>query len=367
MVFNFDPLRAIITRDRLLVLVPDGADSILKNLEERIAGSGLEYDGYEDEIETDSNYNDGRGDEVNESKDFLISKDFSINTLGSIFEVENQMNGNDDGGDNDNGGSDEESDDNWSEMMMEMERQRDDLTFELLCVNACLSTVFEMLADDTNELQEKGLEYVQDRIIGEKQRVRPEDALAAIRNLKNATKVMQARVKGFVHSINRILNEDEDMALMNLSRLVTHPKNFLQPISQEMLEVESDEPELVLESNLNNALTLSNALDLIEGKVETASDLIDARMDAARNKFLLASLVMSIASLSLTVMSCINGLFGMNLRTGLEDETGTFVHVLYGSISGSVFLGIAIFAGMIFTGVISGIGPVDQDGIDTLF
>jgi hypothetical protein len=57
---------------------------------------------------------------------------------------------------------------------------------------------------------------------------------------------------------------------MNLSRLVTHPENFVQPISPEMLEIESDEPELVLESNLHNALTLSNALDLIQGQVDTA-------------------------------------------------------------------------------------------------
>ena len=130
-----------------------------------------------------------------------------------------------------------------------------------------------MLADDTRELQDKGLRCIQERVIGgrgKKQTLKPEDALAVIRNLKNAVKVMQARVNGFVHSINRILNEDEDMALMNLSRLVSHPGTFVQPISQEMLEIESDEPELVLETNLHNALTLSNALDLIEGQVDTA-------------------------------------------------------------------------------------------------
>ena len=41
MLLNFDPLRAICLRDRLLVLVPDGADSILIHLEKRVRG-GLE-------------------------------------------------------------------------------------------------------------------------------------------------------------------------------------------------------------------------------------------------------------------------------------------------------------------------------------
>ena len=38
MLLNFDPLRAIVLRDRLLVLVPDGADSILIALEQRVRG-----------------------------------------------------------------------------------------------------------------------------------------------------------------------------------------------------------------------------------------------------------------------------------------------------------------------------------------
>ena len=60
------------------------------------------------------------------------------------------------------------------------------------------------------------------------------------------------------------------MALMNVSRLVTHPQNFIQPISAELLEIESDNPELVLESNLQSVMSLSNALELIDGQVSSA-------------------------------------------------------------------------------------------------
>ena len=307
-VFNFDPLRAIITRDRLLVLVPSGADSILKNLEERIVGNNMEeiecyYDDDEDDdnddIENDliTNNNTSKRQYVDEES--VIEKaggvkiDDESDLLGNIFNDSDMG----EGGDTyDDTTYDDDDDDDWSNIMaMDDMDQQTDLTFELLCVNACLATVFEMLADDTEELEEKGLKYVQNRIIGGNNNnnsnnnsnsrgffgrimnnsqnnniVRPEDALAVIRNLKNATKVMQARVKGFVQSLTRILNEDEDMALMNVSRLISHPQNFIQPVSIAQLEIESDEPELVLESNLHNALTLSNALDLIQGQVDTA-------------------------------------------------------------------------------------------------
>ncbi len=282
-VFNFDPLRAIITRDRLLILVPNGADSILKNIEERIVGSCLEFNEYNDEaIESPNSANSGEKwkDENWNTKTRIASPNNRLENLeeGVIEDDGNttkvgETNGNGFNQENEDAKS-HDDDDGWDEMvMMGIEEEQNDLTFELLCVNACLSTVFEMLADDTREIQDKGLQCIQERVIGgrgKKQPLRPEDALGVIRNLKNKINVMQARVKGFVQSINRILNEDEDMALMNLSRLVSHPENFFQPVSQEMLEIESDEPELVLESNLHNALTLSNALDLIQGQVDTA-------------------------------------------------------------------------------------------------
>ena len=57
----------------------------------------------------------------------------------------------------------------------------------------------------------------------------------------------------------------------------------------------------------------------------------------------------------------------MNLTNHYENDPTKFVEVTFGSIAGSLVLGVTILAGMIFTGVITGIGPVNQDGIDSLF
>ena len=57
----------------------------------------------------------------------------------------------------------------------------------------------------------------------------------------------------------------------------------------------------------------------------------------------------------------------MNLTNHYELDPNKFTEVTFGTIAGSLVLGVTILAGMRMTGVISGIGPVDQDGVDQLF
>ena len=42
---------------------------------------------------------------------------------------------------------------------------------------------------------------------------------------------------------------------MNLSRIVTHPERCIQPVPQEILNEESNEPELILEAYLQQSLS----------------------------------------------------------------------------------------------------------------
>ena len=56
---NFDPLRAIVLRDRLLVIVPEGADGLLADLERRVHGG---MDEYEKSVFGDTEGDDGDDD-----------------------------------------------------------------------------------------------------------------------------------------------------------------------------------------------------------------------------------------------------------------------------------------------------------------
>jgi magnesium transporter len=139
---------------------------------------------------------------------------------------------------------------------------------------------------------------------------------------------------------------------MNLSRLLTHPERFIQPVPQSVLEEESDESELLLESHLQTSLTLMNSLDLIQGQIDTAAELVDQKLDSARNKILFANMLISVLSLCVASVSLVGSLFGMNLLNYLEDDPNAFRQVTYGGLAGGVVLGMLIMLVLIYSGTI---------------
>jgi hypothetical protein len=112
-----------------------------------------------------------------------------------------------------------------------------DLPFELQAVDGVMHVVCGILTDDATELQEVSLDYIQYLVNGRKM-FSNEDPLLVIRQTKDAVQEMTSRINRFITSLHMILNHDEDMALMNLSRLITHPRRFIKPISREQLHEE---------------------------------------------------------------------------------------------------------------------------------
>ena len=149
---------------------------------------------------------------------------------------------------------------------------------------------------------------------------------------------MEGRVQGFVRAINQILDDEEDMSLMNLSRLITHPDRFIQPVAQHILDEESDEPELILEVYLQQALSEVNALELLKGNVLNTEELVSLQMDTVRNRLLYINTVVSVVSLSVASASLVGSIFGMNLTNHMENDPNTFKEVVGGTIAGCAIM-----------------------------
>jgi hypothetical protein len=58
-------------------------------------------------------------------------------------------------------------------------------------------------------------------------------------------------------------------------------------VSRGVLDEESDEPELILEVYMQQALSIFNQLDLLKGNVVTSEELIAMQLDTVRNRLLL--------------------------------------------------------------------------------
>lgn len=328
---NFDPLRAIILKDRLLVLVPDGADSILVQLEKRLRG-GLET---EKDMVDDSEVNGMENTQTNtdgdEPKPILDGASSEAETDDTSAENPKVDMGDDDP-DFDDAADSVDAAQEMLDAFVEKEwnelegRDWIDLPFELQSVDAVLSCVSQILADDVHELQlEANIMIVQLLEPGSDVGDHSQEVL---RQMKNSVQEMMSRVDGYCRAMDELLEEDEDMALMNLSRLLTHPERFIQPVPQVILDEESDEPELILEAHLQRGHTLANALRLVQGQITSTEDYAERKSDTIRNQLLYINLLLQTMALAIAIGSFVGAIFGMNVLNGYEDSRKAFVIIL---------------------------------------
>ena len=365
MLLNFDPLRAIVLRDRLIVLVPDGADSILVELEKRVleggndgmtntmlkSGSNVSLDEYVNDSSHQSEGNnaapsrtdlsitaDGndttvpKNDAVNEALEELltaaigkeeklsdasaaVTAPLSIPETGELDYIHNF------------------ADSEWEELDA---KDWIDLPFELQCADAVLHCVLAILADDVLDLQLAANSLISDLLLpGADFGDHAQDIL---RGLKNHIKEMTSRVDGFCRALDTLLEDYEDMALMNLSRLLSHPERFIQPVPQGVLEEESDEPELILEAHLQRGHTLKNGLGLVQGQIHSTEDFAIRKSDTIRNRLLYINMLISILSLAVALGSFIGSIFGMNVINGYEDSDSAFLIIVIATVCGAILL-----------------------------
>ena len=319
MLLNFDPLRAIILRDRLIVLVPDGADSILVQLERHIRGETHAL--FDDREENNYERSNSSNTLSKMASGVQAENDADSNAVLTIDQTialeEDEL------------FADAMIDDEWAELEG---REWINLPFELQSVDAVLTNVSSILADDVLDLQLGASSVITDLVqlnadVGD-------SAQDTLRTMKNSVSEMTSRVNGFNRAIDTLLGDYEDMALMNLSRLLTHPEKFVQPVPQGVLEEESDEPELILEAHLQRGQTLVNALSLVQNQISSTEDFAVRKSDAIRNRLLYINMLISIMSLAVAVGSFIGSIFGMNVINFYEDSENAFSIIVWSTVGG---------------------------------
>jgi magnesium transporter len=326
---NCDPLRAIVLRDRLLVLVPDGADSILETLAKRIGGGREQLE--------DSVFGETRSAELPKiSSSHGVNKSSVMKRNVSSLSVQSDITVEETSRSDENGAGDE-----WDDLQG---RNWIDLPFELQAVDAVLHTVSIMLAEDVERIQEGVYETVDGLFV--KGRVAMGDSQQMIlRGMKNDTQEMSSRVANFVRALNDALDEEEDLALMNLSRLITHPERFIQPVPEEVLNEESDEPELILEAYMQQALSTANQLDLLKGQITSADEHMAMQLDTVRNRLLFVNTLVSTMTLAVALAAMVGSFFGMNVSNPLEEEPSAFRAIVVStSLACFIFLFVVLYA-----------------------
>mmetsp|Transcript_30145 Transcript_30145/g.96185 ORF Transcript_30145/g.96185 Transcript_30145/m.96185 type:complete len:592 (-) Transcript_30145:333-2108(-) len=250
---NFDPLRAIVLHDRLLLLVPDGADSILLKTESRLTE---------------------------------FCKPVSQEVASALDHDENSP-------------------------------------FELNAVEAVLSTVTEILnseyqsiepivASTLQALQANNLRFAQDRL----------------KFVKINIDAETTRVENMKMALERVLDDDFDMAMMRLSKMRDEPELYNSvPLSPEVIS-DHDNVEILLEAYLENLATLQTKLKFLHQQIQNTEESVTLKLDLSRNRLLTIDTIIAVVSCGFGLGGMVAGTFGMNLKNNNESSNEAFNHVI---------------------------------------
>lgn len=139
------------------------------------------------------------------------------------------------------------------------------------------------------------------------------------------------------------MDDDELMALMNLSLLRDKPNLYHPPLSAEILGTHED-IEVMLDSLLMDYNAILSRLNLSRSKLESSEDMVSLRLDTARNQLLITNTIISVLALAFAMGSYVGSIWGMNLDSNLQETKGMFWGVTIITTSLMVVLVIGILA-----------------------
>lgn len=150
-----------------------------------------------------------------------------------------------------------------------------------------------------------------------------------MRMLKNALVVMRGRIEVSRRLLQELTEDDEEMALMNLTYLAQKAHLYNEyPLSPEILG-QHDAMEELLESYLLDCNALLTKIVHVKSQIQNSEDLVSLRLDTSRNELLIANTALTVLACSIGFSAYITGIFGMNLDNVnmYQNESGLFAAI----------------------------------------
>ncbi|XP_073223521.1 magnesium transporter MRS2-I-like [Cicer arietinum] len=191
--------------------------------------------------------------------------------------------------------------------------------------------------------------------------------LDKVRKLKSAMTRLTARVQKVKEEIEHLMDDDEDMADLYLSRKLVDASS--SPISESVAgnwfassptiksksvatfhrddENNVDELEMLLEAYFMQIDDTLNRLTTLRGYIDDTEDYINIHIDNHRNQLIQLELLLNAGELSLAVYAVVTGILGMNLPfswTKDHDYMFKWVVIFTGVFTFFLFLIIVAYA-----------------------
>lgn len=200
-----------------------------------------------------------------------------------------------------------------------------DLPFEARCYEAILATVVCVQSDELSNDATLAAQIHKDLRNATIVTMTMQEHM---RILKNRLSKLISTVAGDKAVIERIIDNDDYLCYLNLSDLADDPKSYNNYDGPKGKIVKHREDmEALFESYFIDFTTLHSKISYIKSQLQTAEELMSLRLDTSRNQLLIADTTVSIVSMGLGLGAYIVGMFGMNLKSDVEEQNYWFMVV----------------------------------------
>eukprot|EP00602_Paraphysomonas_sp_CaronLab_P002902 CAMPEP_0185029866 /NCGR_PEP_ID=MMETSP1103-20130426/16469_1 /TAXON_ID=36769 /ORGANISM="Paraphysomonas bandaiensis, Strain Caron Lab Isolate" /LENGTH=334 /DNA_ID=CAMNT_0027564779 /DNA_START=17 /DNA_END=1018 /DNA_ORIENTATION=- len=166
-----------------------------------------------------------------------------------------------------------------------------DVNFEWHVLEGILGTVVEVFKQELSVLQSRAQKIF--KVMKSFRSVVPVAIQEKTLQCKYEVSEQLQRAQAHKQIIEELMEDDEEMALMNLSVLKSEPDLYRSPLSPKMMETH-EEIEALLDSYLMDYNALITQQNILLSRLGDAVNMMNLRSDIARNQLQVADLILTL-------------------------------------------------------------------------
>ncbi|KAH7649049.1 family mitochondrial membrane with 2 transmembrane domains at C-terminus [Cryptosporidium bovis] len=160
-----------------------------------------------------------------------------------------------------------------------------------------------------------------------------------INDLRKMLDSLRDRIKGVYEAIKEILDDDDLLVRIEISKFWKQPQNW---DNIAILESSFFDSEILLECYEQEVEGLIRTVNRLNAQLDDAIEIMQIHLATIRNNFLKGEISLDIVGVCVGFVSAIASIFGMNIQSGLEKNIGIFWFMAYTMITMCAFAGIIV-------------------------
>eukprot|EP00923_Selenidium_pygospionis_P045796 GHVN01079064.1.p1 GENE.GHVN01079064.1~~GHVN01079064.1.p1 ORF type:complete len:940 (+),score=192.74 GHVN01079064.1:62-2881(+) len=188
--------------------------------------------------------------------------------------------------------------------------------FEFAALEAVLIDVCSRLASDFTPLK-RHAQHAFELVNGVPSSTQ---LLHEITDLRRRMGSMNDKILGVKTALKEILDNEEDLRRLEISRFWEAPEERENPIESHI----TDDVELLLECYEQEVESMLKQCDRADDTLDDTLQIMELHLASVRNVFLKSELGLDIVGVVVTFVGAVAGIFGMNIRNGFEDAIDVF-------------------------------------------